>query len=234
MDNFDLKQYLVENKVTRNSRLLAEQADVFSFSNDLQAVINQLIQMGPKGKQVLTTLQSMGEWNDLVQTAVDEESVDSFNTSNDLLSIVNQLIRSGKKDILNVLNSIDAWQDLMDSASMAEAKKPKNSRMMKEYFYFEKETQSEEGRTPDSTSMSLFLDELGFNSQDDLFSVAINAEDVHELINMMADSAGGGVHPFDGVLTQSDFIQASNVAGFTGEMIEDILDRDDVRTLERG
>jgi hypothetical protein len=98
--------------------------DSFGSSNDIQAVINQLIQMGPKGKQVLSTLQSMDEWNGLVQSAVDEEPMDSFDMSNDLLSIVNQLIDAGKQDTLNVLNSINAWQELMDSASMYEAKKP--------------------------------------------------------------------------------------------------------------
>jgi hypothetical protein len=97
--------------------------DSFGSSNDIQAVINQLIQMGPKGKQVLSTLQSMDEWNGLVQSAVDEEPMDSFDMSNDLLSIVNQLIDAGKQDTLNVLNSIDAWQELIDSASMYESKK---------------------------------------------------------------------------------------------------------------
>jgi len=118
MDNFDLKKYLVENKVTTNSRMLVEKLDPFTFSNDVQAVINQLIKMGPKGKQTLAALEATSTWNELVQVAVDETSADSFKISNDLLAVTNELIDAGKQDVLDVLNSLEPWQDLMDTASM--------------------------------------------------------------------------------------------------------------------
>jgi len=101
----------------KHSRMLNEEMDSFDASNDIQAVINQLTDMGDAGERALATLESMDEWYDLVQFAVDGESMDSFNVSNDILTIVNQLIDMDKQDTLNILNRIDAWNDLVQSAS---------------------------------------------------------------------------------------------------------------------
>jgi hypothetical protein len=145
--------------------------DSFGSSNDIQAVINQLIQMGPKGKQVLSTLQSMDEWNGLVQSAVDEEPMDSFDMSNDLLSIVNQLIDAGKQDTLNVLNSIDAWQELMDSASMYESKKIVAAHVVKKPKGAMAEGEEmKEGYFGANNEVEELIDTLGYETLDEFFS----------------------------------------------------------------
>jgi len=68
MDNFDLKKYLVENKVTRNSRLNEGNYDT---ANNVMAIINQLTEMGNEGKEVLTILERIPEWNELVSANQD-------------------------------------------------------------------------------------------------------------------------------------------------------------------
>lgn len=54
------------------SKGLNEEMDSFSVSNDILAVVNQLIDMGPEGEQVLAVLESIDAWNDLVQFAGEE------------------------------------------------------------------------------------------------------------------------------------------------------------------
>ena len=93
-----------------------------------------------------------------------------------------------------------------------------------------------ESETPDSVSMMVFLEGLGINPEDPLFDLAIKTGDVEEVIALLVDTAGNGdaQHPFDGVYTQSDFAQAARAAQFSEEMVDDLLDMDEIRTLERG
>jgi hypothetical protein len=84
--------------------------------------------------------------------------------------------------------------------------------------------------------MRLFLESLGLNPDDPLFRTAIKQGDIYELIELISDSAGDGddTDPLDGVFTQSDFRTAAQEAQFDRKMIEDILDIDIIRRLEKG
>jgi hypothetical protein len=68
MENFNLKKFLVENKMTTNSRLVNEEMD-FESSSQIQAVINYLIDNDHQ--DVLDMLGKIPEWNDLVTQAAD-------------------------------------------------------------------------------------------------------------------------------------------------------------------
>jgi len=46
--------------------------DAFGYSNSVQSVINQLIDMGEEGQQALATLEKIPDWNEMVQAAVDD------------------------------------------------------------------------------------------------------------------------------------------------------------------
>lgn len=60
MNNFDLKQYLAENKLLKE--------DEFTVSMNIQAVINDLLNM-EGGKEALKLLEQIDEWNELVDMA---------------------------------------------------------------------------------------------------------------------------------------------------------------------
>ena len=60
MDNFNLKQYLAENKLLKE--------DEFTVSMNIQAVINNLLNM-EGGKEALKLLEQIDEWNELVDMA---------------------------------------------------------------------------------------------------------------------------------------------------------------------
>jgi hypothetical protein len=95
----------------------------------------------------------------------------------------------------------------------------------------------EEGSTEhlDELTLRLFIDELGLDSDNPAFIQAYKSQDIQDLIQAIANTAGDGSdEPLDGVFAQSDFITAADTAGFSDEMIEDILDSDPVRHLERG
>jgi len=68
MENFNLKKFLVENKLTANSRELNEEMD-FESSSQIQAVINYLIDN--ERQDVLDVLGEIPEWNELVDQAAD-------------------------------------------------------------------------------------------------------------------------------------------------------------------
>lgn len=68
MENFNLKKFLVENKLTANSRELNEEMD-FESSSQIQAVINYLIDNGHQ--DILDMLGNIPEWNELVTQASD-------------------------------------------------------------------------------------------------------------------------------------------------------------------
>jgi len=59
MDNFDLKKYLVENKVTTNSKLLNEYIDNIDYNEitgEFNEISDMLINMANKGAFVLTVV----------------------------------------------------------------------------------------------------------------------------------------------------------------------------------
>lgn len=68
MENFNLKKFLVENKLTANSKEVNEEMD-FESSNQIQAVINHLIDTDRQ--DILDVLGSIPEWNELVTQAAD-------------------------------------------------------------------------------------------------------------------------------------------------------------------
>jgi len=70
MESFDLKKYLVENKITSNSKVLKEEEVMdFSTGNTILAVINHLIDNDRQ--DVLDVLQGIPQWNELVDQATD-------------------------------------------------------------------------------------------------------------------------------------------------------------------
>jgi len=70
MDNFNLKKFLVENKLTSNSKILKEEERIdFNTGNNILAVINYLTNNDMQ--DVLNILGGIPEWNELVDQAVD-------------------------------------------------------------------------------------------------------------------------------------------------------------------
>ena len=70
MESFDLKKYLVENKITSNSKVLKEEEGMdFSVGNTILAVINHLIDNDRQ--DVLDVLGGIPQWNELVDQATD-------------------------------------------------------------------------------------------------------------------------------------------------------------------
>ena len=67
MANFDLRNFLTENKLTRVSKTLNESAD----SDEILEVINQLIEMGEEGQTALNILAKIPAWQAIVDRAVD-------------------------------------------------------------------------------------------------------------------------------------------------------------------
>jgi hypothetical protein len=80
MDNFDLKKYLVENKVTTNSKMLNE--GDWNTANNVMAIINQLLEMGKEGKMVLAVLERIPEWQELVSANQDADLPENKITTN--------------------------------------------------------------------------------------------------------------------------------------------------------
>lgn len=68
-NNFDLRKFLAENKLTTNSRI-EEGQEQFDLPNLLQAVINDLI--NNDRQDVLDVLESIPEWDELVEKLLQE------------------------------------------------------------------------------------------------------------------------------------------------------------------
>ena len=69
MDNFDLRKYLVENKVTTNSRMMNEEEDAFSF---LDAYITPINEPNPQLASKVKAILDSYELSDL------EQGIDTF------------------------------------------------------------------------------------------------------------------------------------------------------------
>ena len=70
MSDFNLQKFLIENKLTSNSKILKEEERIdFSTGNNILAVINYLINNDMQ--DVLNILGGIPEWNELVDQAVD-------------------------------------------------------------------------------------------------------------------------------------------------------------------
>lgn len=69
MENFNLKKFLVENKLTTNSKVLKEEGMDFSTGNTILAIVNYLIDNDRQ--DVLDVLQEIPQWNELVDQATD-------------------------------------------------------------------------------------------------------------------------------------------------------------------
>ncbi len=63
---------ITEGQAKKMSKVLTEEMDAFGYSNSVQSVINQLIDMGKEGQQALATLEKIPDWNEMVQAAVDD------------------------------------------------------------------------------------------------------------------------------------------------------------------
>ena len=63
---------ITEGQAKKISKVLTEEMDAFDYSNLVQSVINQLIDMGEEGKQALATLEKISDWNEMVQAAVND------------------------------------------------------------------------------------------------------------------------------------------------------------------
>ena len=62
---------ITEGQAKKMSKVLTEEMDTFGYSNSIQSVINQLIDMGEEGQQALATLEKIPDWKEMVQAAVD-------------------------------------------------------------------------------------------------------------------------------------------------------------------
>jgi len=62
---------ITEGQAKKMSKVLTEEMDTFGYSNSVQSVINQLIDMGEEGQQALATLEKIPDWKEMVQAAVD-------------------------------------------------------------------------------------------------------------------------------------------------------------------
>ena len=62
---------ITEGQAKKMSKVLTEEMDAFGYSNSVQSVINQLIDMGEEGQQALATLEKIPDWKEMVQAAVD-------------------------------------------------------------------------------------------------------------------------------------------------------------------
>ena len=63
---------ITESQAKKMSKVLTEEMDTFGYSNSVQSVINQLIDMGEEGQQALATLEKIPDWKEMVQAAVDD------------------------------------------------------------------------------------------------------------------------------------------------------------------
>ena len=63
---------ITEGQAKKMSKVLTEEMDTFGYSNSVQSVINQLIDMGEEGQQALATLEKIPDWKEMVQAAVDD------------------------------------------------------------------------------------------------------------------------------------------------------------------
>ena len=63
---------ITEGQAKKMSKVLTEEMDAFGYSNSVQSVINQLIDMGEEGQQALTTLEKIPDWKEMVQAAVND------------------------------------------------------------------------------------------------------------------------------------------------------------------
>jgi hypothetical protein len=252
MDNFDLRKYLVENKVTTNSRMINEQENTKYFQLGYNYGPNAKLNIDPNMPEWKTISQLA---NDLYNTGVPLNSLEQNNaavefTKGYIASIATNRVRyQGLSSIINALGSVEENGHRENYLPGAE--------MMKEEFtdpldvlyslpdYTEKylienkvTTNSKmlnEDHTPDALSMTLFLEELGFTN-DDLFDGVIESGDIYEAISLLVDVAGNGDerNPFDGVYTQSDFRSAAETGSFSEELIDKLLDMEQIRNLERG
>jgi len=238
MDNFDLRKYLVENKVTTNSRMMNEEN---TYSANL-ATIKELLKYSkvlkshanPKGGPSIPEIESFINKNHNngkflwwysepgEETGLQELSPE---VALEVAKAVESLSAVPEGVVSGFASSLHYVENPVDSKKLASvAKHPAVSKMMKE------------SETPDSVSMMVFLEELGINPKDPLFSSAIKSGNLEEVISLLTDTAGNGdaEHPFDGVYTQSDFAQAAKAAQFSEEMIDELLSMTPIRTLERG
>ena len=63
---------ITEGQAKKMSKALTEEMDAFGYSNSVQSVINQLIDMGEEGQQALATLEKIPDWKEMVQAAVND------------------------------------------------------------------------------------------------------------------------------------------------------------------
>ena len=63
---------ITESQAKKMSKVLTEEMDTFGYSNSVQSVINQLIDMGEEGQQALATLEKIPDWKEMVQAAVND------------------------------------------------------------------------------------------------------------------------------------------------------------------
>jgi hypothetical protein len=70
-NQFDLKKFLNENKLTKASKVLTE-GDSFDYSNLILSTINSLTDMGEEGQNALRVLEKISDWNEVVRLATEE------------------------------------------------------------------------------------------------------------------------------------------------------------------
>ena len=126
-DNFDLKKYLVENKVTTNSKMLNE--GDWNTANNVMAVVNQLLEMGEEGEKTLAILERIPEWLELVSANQDadfaenkattdskmmKENIGNFfiDFKSEFANYIQDYIEGGADEEVNVVDTnmgIDKW-----------------------------------------------------------------------------------------------------------------------------
>ena len=176
---------------------------------------------------------------------VNEESYD--NPKSKLEAVIQQAwkeddINKAKNLVANYIKDSkinnDSKKNILNKMKVITDKEKLDYYLANSLLKFEKMGLKEtEGSTEhlDELSLRLFIDELGLDSDNPAFMQAYKSKDMQDLMQAVADVAGDGSNePLDGVFAQSDFITAADNAGFSDEMIEDVLDSDPVRHLERG
>jgi hypothetical protein len=131
MESFDLKKYLVENKITSNSRILNENfyaPDYIKqkYGNKAKEIEQNIhdaeeSENNPNLWDHFTSLETSKEVEDFIQGFINEnvsvnEEMD-FSIGNTILAVINHLIDNDRQDVLDVLQGIPQWNELVDQAT---------------------------------------------------------------------------------------------------------------------
>jgi hypothetical protein len=214
-DNFDASKWLIENKITTQSRLNEEEnVDISKFLKEF--FVEFYLEGGEEFKNKPGEIEKVTfKGEEYLDTEEYEETASQFKLALEYL----------KKGPISI--------EVEDYGKVSVEKIGKN------IIYKFTVPEFEENITSDSTPIEKFIEGVGFNPDYIKWETAVKTGDISGFIKALANyyvekENKNPENPFVGVFTQSNFLKAAKEAQLSKEITADILNMDEIRNLERG